>query len=217
VNAAMAAARLTRRLPGGVRVGYLSVMRRELSLGLAIAAAGVLWALGCGSAAPAAQAPLVAPSVPMASVAEPAADAPVPASASAAAPSAPAVRAPGELPGYRIDPAALVGCRAPDEPGCASCCSTHDSGCERLWSPEDWSQPGMGEAWYNAASAGCPRECAACASCNERQERELAAMLPFKCDCENFQPTIDPCFQRGSCACECSRRQHLTKACPKAP
>lgn len=75
----------------------------------------------------------------------------------------------------------------------------------------------MGEPWYNARSAGCPQKCAACASCTKRHERELAAMLPFKCDCEKTQVGVDPCFMRNSCACECSRRQALTRACPASP
>jgi hypothetical protein len=75
----------------------------------------------------------------------------------------------------------------------------------------------MGEAWYNATSVGCPQKCAACASCSKRHERELAARLPFRCVCENVQVGVDPCFDPGSCACECSRLEHLMKACPKAP
>ena len=193
-------------------------MPGSLAIGAVIAVGGLLWALGCGSASPTGQAPLAPPSLPATSVAEPAPQASATASVSAAPSSAPPVaKAAGELPGYRIDPAALVGCRAPDEPGCASCCSKSDNGCSRLWSPEDWSQPGMGAAWYNASSVGCPAECAACASCTKRHELELAAMLPFSCDCEKTQIGIDPCFDRPSCACECSRRQYLTKACPKAP
>ena len=190
--------------------------RRSLRVGAMVAVGGLLWALGCGTASAPPQAPLAAPSSPAASSTAPR---PQPSAAAPEAPSSapPAAKAPGDLPGYRIDPAALVGCRAPDEPGCASCCLKSGNDCSRLWSPEDWSQPGMGEAWYNASSVGCPAQCAACASCTKRQELELAALLPFTCDCDKTQIGIDPCFDPPSCACQCSRRQYLTKACPKAP
>lgn len=137
--------------------------------------------------------------------------------ASAPRPAPPPAASAGVLPGYRIDPAALVGCRAPDEPGCGMCCDNSRSTCVRHSGLEDWSKYPEVEPWYNSSSVRCPENCPPCARCTERKEHELADLLPFRCDCANTKIDVDPCFSPGSCACECSRRAHLVQACPAAP
>lgn len=120
-----------------------------------------------------------------------------------------------------IDPAALVGCRAPDEANCARCCvrTTADERCVVLSGSADWGLYEV-EPWYNAAEiqeGACPADCPRCARCSERAERELRA-LPERpeCDCASQSVGIDPCYSPWSCACYCQRRTALMERCPPA-
>lgn len=195
-------------------------MRRVLK-GLLLLAPLAPWLMfSCARAATVAEAPVVVvsappePEAPATEAADGDASPAVPSSAPAPPPALPTSA--GVLPGYRIDPAALVGCRAPDEPGCGMCCDRSRTRCVRLSGLEDWSQYPEVEPWYNSSSVNCPENCPPCARCTERSEHELAAQLPFRCDCDKVQIGVDPCFTAG-CECECSRRQRLLTVCPAAP
>lgn len=108
-----------------------------------------------------------------------------------------------------IAPAALVGCRAPDEPGCASCCG--EGGVVYSASPLD--QFTTVEPWYNVSGTGTGVTCtSSCASCSERSELQLRATAG-ECDCDGLTIGIDPCHSSG-CACTCSIYRVARDACP---
>lgn len=122
---------------------------------------------------------------------------------------------------YTISAASRSGCRAPDEPGCASCCygAPGDGSCTR----RSWAPGGAGvssvKPWYNAAeflAQSCPADCLPCASCLAREEEELCQLLamPRACDCAHTEIGIDPCFHPESCACYCERLALATQSCP---
>jgi hypothetical protein len=166
------------------------------------------------AAEPAAAASAVASSDEPAPPDEPPLDEPPPSDEPPPPPPLAAARLPR---GYRIDPAALVGCRAPDEPGCGMCCDNSGGRCQRLSGLENWAAYPDVEPWYNWRSVNCPQDCPPCARCTRRSERELADMMPFRCDCAKTKIGVDPCFDPGSCGCECQHRARLTAACPKVP
>jgi hypothetical protein len=122
---------------------------------------------------------------------------------------------------YEIAPDALVGCRAPDEPGCVLCCTgtTDDGRCSYLEGDEDWSQYDV-DPWYNASGVmdgPCPDDCPACAQCSERTEQALREFESRpECDCPTLEIGIDPCFAPDSCECYCVRLQSAMQACPPA-
>ena len=117
-----------------------------------------------------------------------------------------------------ISSKALAGCRAPEDPGCSICCiATLESCMVKSWASHENS--GTAAPWYNntASEKKCPSDCPRCASCSQRSEKELRALLmrgPQGCDCAKVPIGIDPCFAPMSCACYCSRWQDLTTQCP---
>lgn len=106
---------------------------------------------------------------------------------------------------------ALVGCRAPDEPGCATCCD--DQGLVRSSSPLD--QFTTVEPWYNvsalpgALGLTCTSTCARCSERSEQALRDTAG----ECDCDGLTIGVDPCHSSG-CACTCSIYRAARDACP---
>jgi hypothetical protein len=117
-----------------------------------------------------------------------------------------------------ISSKALAGCRAPEDPGCSRCCiDTGDSCIVKSWISHENSR--IATPWYNslASEKECPSDCAECASCSQRSEEELRALLarrPEDCDCAKATMGIDPCFAPMSCACYCSRWEDLRTHCP---
>ena len=116
-----------------------------------------------------------------------------------------------------ISPKALVGCRSPEVPGCATCCAKNGNSNEEM----SWASAGSkGDVtpWYNSSSIlskpepGCPQ----CASCSRRNEEELLNLLAIDrdCDCGTIKARIDPCFSPESCECYCFRLKELKKKCP---
>ncbi len=82
---------------------------------------------------------------------------------------------------HAVDPVALDGCRAPDEPGCASCCADTDGGrCRYQIGDEDWTLYDV-DPWYNGVAfvdGACPDDCPRCARCSARDEHLLATLAP---------------------------------------
>ncbi|MGC4090386.1 MAG: hypothetical protein QM756_21410 [Polyangiaceae bacterium] len=121
---------------------------------------------------------------------------------------------PGEL---RIDPAALVGCRSPSEPGCEFCYFAYESGIcvQRLGASSDDT-----DATYAGALTiigPCPTGGPSCASCSKADERHLRTdKPPASCAC-NGSYGVDPCFTPTSCDCFCFGRDAHLKACPPPP
>lgn len=130
----------------------------------------------------------------------------------------------GGAPDHRpraVDPDALAGCRAPDEPDCQTCCrETDGDGCHYLIGEEDWSLYDV-DPWYNGVlfvDGACPADCQRCASCSERDEHLLESLAPRPdCDCDGLSIGIDPCYHPGGCACYCSTLESLTSSCPPEP
>lgn len=123
-----------------------------------------------------------------------------------------------------VDPAALVGCRAPDEPNCSRCCLAQppeaaEARCHYRVGEEDWSLYAV-EPWYNGMSfepGACPDDCSPCARCSERDEQALRSLAPRpECDCEALTVGVDPCYVRESCECHCQTLESLTAMCPPA-
>lgn len=122
--------------------------------------------------------------------------------------------------GYNISLASKVGCRAPDEPGCTTCCYLDIGGCVRRSSSDPPGAPMSGfKPWYNGASfvgETCPADCPPCASCLARDEDFLCQELTMarNCDCANIKIYNDPCFAIKSCECYCSNLKQEMLACP---
>jgi hypothetical protein len=106
-------------------------------------------------------------------------------------------------------------CRAPTDPGCASCC-------EQQWlsAPDGSRSPTClirsvesrpaardNEEGYSSrrfADGICQSSCARCADCTLDEEQVYRHLMASGCDCLAPQPaSIDPCFSAG-CACMCS-------------
>lgn len=108
-------------------------------------------------------------------------------------------------------PSSFAGCRAPSEPGCATCCYQGRGYCTEL-------SASSGSDWYNVSTAHgtvCPADCARCAPCSisrEQQARDLVCRP--ECDCSR-DPGIDPCFTPSGCGCYCVRRASLRTECPE--
>lgn len=122
-----------------------------------------------------------------------------------------------------VDPDALAGCRAPDEPDCSICCLDSEGEadvCHYLLGDEDWSLYDV-DPWYNGmlfVDGACPADCRPCARCSERDEHLLEALAPRPdCACEGLSIGVDPCYSPGSCACYCHTLESLTSRCPAEP
>ena len=117
---------------------------------------------------------------------------------------------------YPIRAEALVGCRAPAEPGCTRCCES-TSTADRLCLTKE-SSPAAD--WYDESASipgPCAAECAACAQCSERGEQDLRS-FPARpeCNCNSIVIGGDPCFGAGSCACYCFQLDSAMRVCPRA-
>jgi hypothetical protein len=117
-----------------------------------------------------------------------------------------------------ISPAAFVGCRSPEEPGCAACYFEKDNRCVvSRWSPGNADVTGI-TPWYNAQSyrPQCPKNIPPCASCLRRSEQELRNLLAIgrTCECASLKIDSDPCFYSASCECYCQELKFLKSACP---
>lgn len=122
---------------------------------------------------------------------------------------------------YKISAASRVGCRAPDELGCATCCTASPG--SRSCSRRSWAPGGADvskiKPWYNAneyLAETCPASCPPCASCTVRAEGELCELLamPRSCDCVNLEPGNDPCAEPTSCGCYCRNLSGFKQSCP---
>jgi hypothetical protein len=103
------------------------------------------------------------------------------------------------------DAGAYTGCRAPAEPGCATCCIDHPDGnhCTMVTETVTSDVPGT-----------CAPACRPCAPCSLAEEQALRA-LPDRpeCDCA-LPPGVDPCQSPTSCECWCEQITGLKEACP---
>lgn len=117
--------------------------------------------------------------------------------------------------GYYIATSAKIGCRNPEDLGCATCCRSAGNGCTQL----SWESAGTSgvSPWYNStqSTATCPQRCPPCASCLARDEGLLCSLLATQrsCDCANLTIGPNPCTADG-CECYCFNYMSLTAACP---
>lgn len=121
---------------------------------------------------------------------------------------------PPQPDGAGIDPAALVGCRSPEQPCCAGCYMQRADGC---YDRNGQAFDGQDVYYPNSGFIGgtCPNG-SRCASCTFQDERELKQRLAQACDCST-PPGLDPCTVEDSCACTCARLPPLQAACPSTP
>jgi hypothetical protein len=122
---------------------------------------------------------------------------------------------------YPIDPAALVGCRSPAEPGCEECCIQMDDGRCDFRNDQDTNWEDFeADPWYlgrNIEDGPCPDTCSPCASCFLRTEQDLREReVRPDCDCENVGFIPDACFAPTSCECYCPGTIAEMEACPPA-
>jgi hypothetical protein len=118
----------------------------------------------------------------------------------------------------KISPSAFVGCRSPEEPGCAACYFEEGNSCTLMeWLPGGVDVTGI-TPWYNGESyqVQCPENYSPCASCSQRSEQELRDLLASEqtCDCASLEIPPDACFGFASCECYCERLNSLKRACP---
>ena len=119
-----------------------------------------------------------------------------------------------------IGDAALVGCRASDEPNCGRCCLQPDATSCSVWSvPCDMVVAGQTVSQYCAVFSmpgQCPADCRPCASCSKYSEASLCSLKPTidACDCANADIGVDPCIAPDSCGCRCRTYLSDLAACP---
>lgn len=114
---------------------------------------------------------------------------------------------------------ALAGCRAPNEPGCATCSvpdPPHD--CRVFSGGED--RGGFSVYTEVTYQPTCPSGAPQCATCSEESELRLCSETTrLECDC-NKDWGIDPCFLNADplgepdCGCWCQQFGAYRKACP---
>jgi len=125
-------------------------------------------------------------------------------------------------PDYAIAPAALVGCRSPDQAGCSKCCVGGDPCGYRDGDANSNMVPG--EPWYShfwSEDGACPTDCRPCASCARYSEEDVRQLLTQlqqtpACDCNTVTFGFDDCIKPSSCACLCSSVIGELEACPPA-
>lgn len=114
-----------------------------------------------------------------------------------------------------ILPAALEGCRGPDDPGCETCYLERREGSCEIWSGSLGLEEDALYASFTTIEGGCgngPR----CASCLREMEAALCAeTTKLECDCRE-PPGIDPCFFPDGCDCFCQQHGQNRMACPPA-
>lgn len=129
--------------------------------------------------------------------------------ASAGSPNAPAACMTGILP------EALEGCRAPNEPGCATCYVERPDGSCEAYSGSARRDDYFVYTMLIVKDDGCengPR----CASCLRETEAALCEERGHpECDCRE-PPGVDPCFNPDGCGCFCSVGGQNRRACPPA-
>jgi hypothetical protein len=113
--------------------------------------------------------------------------------------------------GYTVAAGAKMGCRAPGEPGCASCCVTFPSTCEEFTTSSSQST-----TYDSIGNNTCPANCPPCAQCFSQDEATLCSRLADNqsCDCSNTPIPPNPCADAGSCACWCVVTLDLEAKCP---
>jgi hypothetical protein len=124
---------------------------------------------------------------------------------------------------YTIAPEALAGCRAPDEPGCATCC-TNECCISPCGSVCDARVLGNGDPAYTDSAYTecttdplvCPSDCQPCARCSKKSESLLRKGL--ECDCARVVLAKGDlaCSDPTSCACYCAYLEAYEAACPAA-
>jgi hypothetical protein len=119
---------------------------------------------------------------------------------------------------YPIDPAALEGCRTPDEPGCQRCCERVSTTAVCYFRAAIQSE----DAWemYGSEDGPCPGDCPRCAQCDVTSEEQLNSVTKLRfveCDCSRIDVGEDPCIGEDSCECDCSIVLGAMEACPMAP
>ncbi|HEX2870187.1 MAG TPA: hypothetical protein VHP33_03000 [Polyangiaceae bacterium] len=128
--------------------------------------------------------------------------------ASAGGLNAPAACATGILP------AALEGCRGPDDPGCETCYIEREGYCQYYSGSIPNGEHSI-YASFNSIEGGCengPR----CATCLREMEAEMCAeRTKLECDCRE-PPGLDPCFLPDGCDCFCQLHGQNRMACPRA-
>lgn len=114
-----------------------------------------------------------------------------------------------------ILPAALEGCRAPDQPGCAACYVERNDGSCEVYSGSARRDDYFVYNMVTVKDGGCqgvPR----CASCLRETEAALCQETTYlDCDCRE-PPGEDPCFFPEGCGCFCQQHGQSRKACPQA-
>jgi hypothetical protein len=114
-----------------------------------------------------------------------------------------------------ILPAALEGCRGPNDPGCQTCYFERSDGFCEVWSGRLGLEEDALYASFTTIEGACgsgPR----CASCLREMEAALCAeRTNLECDCQE-PPGIDPCFFPDSCGCFCQQHGLSRLACPPA-
>lgn len=129
--------------------------------------------------------------------------------ASAGSLSAPAACSVGILP------AALEGCRAPNEPGCASCYVERSDGSCEVYSGSARRDDYFVYNMVTVPDDGC-KNVPRCASCFRETEDALCQeTMNLDCDCRE-PPGVDPCFFPEGCGCFCQQHGQNRKACPQA-
>lgn len=114
-----------------------------------------------------------------------------------------------------ILPAALEGCRGPNDPGCKTCYLERREGQCETYSGSSGPDEDDVYTSFNTTEGGCengPR----CASCLREMEIALCAeTTKLECDCRE-PPGIDPCFFPDGCDCFCQQHGQNRMACPQA-
>ena len=125
-------------------------------------------------------------------------------------------------PDYTIAPAALVGCRSPDQAGCLKCCVGGDPCGYRDGDADSSMVPG--EPWYShfwSEDGACPADCQLCASCGRHSEEDVRQLLTQiqqtpDCDCSTVTFSFDDCIKPSGCACLCGSLIDELEVCPPA-
>jgi hypothetical protein len=122
---------------------------------------------------------------------------------------------------YRIDPAALKGCRGPGSaPGCERCCTVLGDHAELRWGRSSSLYRGTPDGYDAAQSVeACPAGSPPCARCTYYDEEGFRLLFPDlrSCRCDSIpKEQLDPCFSPHSCACVCSLWASRGWKCPPA-
>ena len=94
-----------------------------------------------------------------------------------------------------------IGCRDPEEPGCATCCEPDGSNCTERF----MNRPASGYG-FRSLEGLCPESCPRCAVCRISEESTLRNLgCRPDCDCVNLVIGVDPCINGPEeCGCYCA-------------